>query len=195
VFVFVLRCVVSPFAHPLFTSATGVGLGIAARTRNPALRVAAPVLGWCVAVLLHGLWNLTASSGLRGFVAVYAVVQLPVFLGFATLAVLSRRREGRLIGRHLAVYASTGWLSPGEVTMLASLSARSDARRWAARTGGGNARRAMRDFQELGSELAFLRERMVRGSAPADARTLEYAMLASMSSLRAQFVPRWSTPS
>jgi hypothetical protein len=152
------------------------------------------VLGWCVAVGLHGLWNLTASSGLSGFVVVYAVVQLPVFLGCVALAVLSRRREGRLIGRHLAVYASTGWLSPGEVSMLTSLAGRRDARSWAARTGGANARRAIRDFQELGSELAFLRERMVHGSAPADARTQEYAMLASMSSLRAQFVPRWTGP-
>ena len=80
-FVFVLRCVVSPFAHPLFTSATGIGLGAAARTRNPLLRIAAPVGGYLVAVLLHGAWNLTASAGMQGFAVVYAVVQLPVSSG------------------------------------------------------------------------------------------------------------------
>jgi RsiW-degrading membrane proteinase PrsW (M82 family) len=194
VFVFVLRCVASPFAHPLFTAATGIGLGIAARTSNRLLRVAAPVGGWCLAVALHSAWNLSASSGLGGFVSLYVLVQLPIFAAVALLAVLARRREGRLIGRHLAVYCSTGWLSHDEVGMLASLRARRDARGWARRTGGSAARQAMRDFQELGSELAFLRERMVRGAEAQDAQEQEYAMLAAMSALRGTFLPRWVAP-
>jgi len=191
-FVFILRCVVSPFAHPLFTAATGIGIGIAARSRKTWVWVAAPLAGWAVAVALHSAWNLSATSGLRGFVVVYVVFQLPVFVAFVVLAVLARRREGRLIAKHLSVYGSTGWLSSQEISMLASLPARRDARGWAARTGGKPARRAMRDFQEMGSELAFLRERMEHGTAQDDARTLEYAMLARMSSLRAGFVPRWA---
>lgn len=191
--VFVMRCIASPFAHPLFTSAIGVGLGMAARTRNPLVRVVAPVLGWCVSVLLHGAWNLSAASGLSGFLTAFVLFQIPVFVAFLALAWFARHREGRLIARHLAVYGSTGWLSSDEVQMLASLPARREARGWAQRTGGGGARRAMRDFQELGSELAFLRERMARGTAPADAAIEERAMLAAMSSLRGVFLPRWST--
>lgn len=190
-FVFVLRCVASPFAHPLFTAATGVGIGLAARSGSRLVRVFAPVAGWCLAVFLHGAWNLSASSGLGGFVSVYVAVQLPLFAAVAALAVVARQREGRLIGRHLAVYCSTGWLSHDEVGMLASLRARRDARNWARRTGGRAGRQAMRDFQELGSELAFLRERMVRGTAPNDAREQEYATLAAMSALRGRFVPGW----
>jgi RsiW-degrading membrane proteinase PrsW (M82 family) len=190
-FVFVLRCVVSPFAHPLFTAATGVGIGVAARSRTALVRVAAPIAGWCVAVALHSAWNLSASSGLRGFVSVYVVVQLPLFAAVAALAVVARQREGRLIGRHLAVYCSTGWLAHDEVGMLASLRARRDARNWARRTSGRPGRQAIRDFQELGSELAFLRERMVRGTAAPDAREQEYAMLAAMSALRGRFLPDW----
>lgn len=193
-FVFVMRCVVSPFAHPLFTVATGIGLGLAVRRRNSVLTPLAPLLGWLVAVFLHGAWNLSAASGLSGFVVVYVAVQIPVLAAFAVFAVLARRREGRLIARHLQVYGSTGWLVAGEVAMLASLAARRDARNWARRVGGPDARRAMRDFQELGSELAFLRERMVHGTAAVDARTQEYAMLAAMSRLRERFVPRWAGP-
>ncbi len=193
VFVFVLRCVVSPFAHPLFTSATGIGIGVAVRTRRRWLRVVAPLVGWAVAVGLHGLWNASASSGLSGFLSAYVVVQLPIFCAFVLLAVLARRREGRLIARHLQVYASTGWLTPQEVGMLASLPARRDARGWARRTGGGRAHLAMRQFQELGSELAFLRERMSRGTAQPDARTQEYAILAAMSHQRGEFTPAWAT--
>ncbi|MDQ1286616.1 MAG: PrsW family intrarane metalloprotease [Actinomycetota bacterium] len=192
--VFVIRCVVSPFAHPLFTAAIGVGLGIAARTKNWALCVLAPVIGYVVAVGLHAAWNLSASTGLEGFITAYILIQLPIFIGFILLAVFARRREGRLISRHLAVYASTGWLATGEVGMLASLAARRDARGWARRIGGPTAKRAMRDFQEMASELAFLRERMVRGAAPRDARHQEYSMLAAMSSLRGQFLPASGTP-
>lgn len=192
VFVFVLRCVAAPFAHPLFTAAIGVGLGLAVRSRNPLLKIVYPLVGWIVAVAVHGAWNASASFGLGEFFAAYVLFQVPVFLGFIALAVYARRREGRLIGRHLEVYCATGWLSPGEVSMLASIPARRDARSWASRTGGAAARRAMRDFQEMASELAFLRERMVRGSAPHDAQTTEYAMLASMSQLRAVFLPQWA---
>ena len=192
VFTFVLRCIVSPFAHPLFTAATGIGIGLAVRSRNPLVKIAAPLLGYCVAVLLHGAWNLSAASGLAGFASAYVLLQVPVFIGFATLAIVARRREGRLVARHLAVYGSTGWLTQAEVAMLASLPARRDARNWAARTGGPDARRAMQDFQELGSELAFLRERMARGTAAPDAGTQEYAMLATASVLRGRFLPQWS---
>jgi protease PrsW len=190
--VFVVRCVVSPFAHPLFTAATGVGLGLAARSTRPVVRIGAPLAGFAVAVALHAAWNLSALSGLSGFLGLYLVVQVPIFACFVALAVLARRREGALIARHLQVYARTGWLTPGEVAMLASLATRREARAWAERTGGDAARTAMRDFQDFGSELAFLRERMVRGTAADDAPTLELALLAGLSDRRAAFLPAWT---
>jgi RsiW-degrading membrane proteinase PrsW (M82 family) len=186
--VFILRCVVSPFAHPLFTCAIGIGLGIASRTRNALVALGAPVLGYAVAVLLHGAWNLSASSGLNGFLAGYVVLQMPVFVLFGVLAVLARRREGRLIQRNLVVYGSTGWLTPAEVGMLGSLADRKRAREWARGNGGVLAERAMREFQDVGSELAFLRERMVRGAAAPDARQHEYVMLTTMATLRRVFL-------
>ncbi len=187
--VFVIRCVVSPFAHPLFTAATGVALGLAARSRRASTRLLLPVAGFALAVGLHAAWNLSALSGLEGFLGVYVVVQVPIFAGCVALAVLARRREGVLIARHLAVYARTGWLTRAEVDMLASLPTRREARGWAARTGGPHAHAAMRDFQEFGCELAFLRERMVRGTAPDDAPSHELALLAAMSAQREGFLP------
>jgi RsiW-degrading membrane proteinase PrsW (M82 family) len=187
--VFVIRCVVSPFAHPLFTAATGAGLGLAVTAKRPAVRLVAPVGGFALAVALHAAWNLSALSGLDGFLGVYVLVQVPIFAGCVALAVLARRREGVLIARHLAVYARTGWLTRAEVAMLASLPTRREARGWADRTGGAAAGEAMRDFQEFGSELAFLRERMVRGSASPDAPSHELALLAAMSARRAGFMP------
>ena len=109
--VFVVRCVVSPFAHPLFTAATGVGLGLAVRSRRLSVTILAPVAGFAVAVALHAAWNLSALSGLSGFLGLFVAVQVPIFAGCVALAVLARRREGRIIARHLGVYVRTGWLT------------------------------------------------------------------------------------
>lgn len=190
--VFLLRAVVSPFAHPLFTIATGIGIGIAASRRRPGAWLFGPLLGWAAAVVLHSVWNLAALSGVQGFVTGYLVVQAPIFLGVAVLAVLSRRRESRLLARHLGTYARTGWLTTSEVRMLTALPERASARAWAERTGGPEARRAMRDFQELATELAFLRERMSHGTAPRDAAETELRTLYTLWHLRSAFLPRRS---
>lgn len=191
---FVVRCVVSPFAHPLFTMATGVGIGLAVTSRNLAVKVLAPLGGWVVAVGLHATWNASASLSLKGFVTLYVLVQLPIFAAAVTVAVLARARQGALIRRNLGAYAGRGWFTDGEVAMLSSLHERARARAWARRTLGQPAVVAMRDLQGRASELAFLRERMLRGTAPRDAAAVEAATLAAMWRLRAGLVPRAVAP-
>ena len=41
---FVLRCLVSPFAHPLFTAFIGIGVGIAVASRRAGVRLVAPAV-------------------------------------------------------------------------------------------------------------------------------------------------------
>lgn len=185
---FVLRCVVSPFAHPIFTICTGVGLGIAVTTRVVALRVIAPVTGWLCAVALHSLWNATASTTERGFISGYIALQLPIFVAFATLAILARRHEGRLIAHYLHGYARAGWLSPQEVSMLASLRHRSVARRAARVHGGRRALLAMDRFQDAGSDLALLRMRIERGAGGTWAAEQERQLLESLTQRRNELV-------
>ena len=187
---FLVRAVFSPFAHPLFTMATGIGIGLAASRRGVANRFLAPIVGWTVAVALHAAWNGSTLLGLRGFITVYAVVQVPIFVGAVVLAVLARGREGRLIADHLQGYADAGWLTAAEVGMLTSPPARRAALAWAARVVGEDGRRAMRDFQELASELAFLRERMLRRTAPDDAAQTEHWLLQTMWLRRSQLLSR-----
>jgi len=187
---FVLRAVFGPFAHPLFTMATGIGLGVAATTRRRWLRVVAPLVGWLCAVGLHALWNLSAVAGLRGFITLYVVVQVPIFVAAVTFALWARRREGRLIGRHLQVYERSGWFTPAEVVMLGSMPQRRAARSWAGSVAGSSGRRAMRAFQGSASELAFLRDRMARGTAADDARDVERELLRELAADRYGFVPR-----
>lgn len=168
---FVSRCVMSPFAHPMFTVLTGIGLGVAATARSRLPRILAPLAGYLLAVVAHALWNVAAITGGSGLLVVYLLVEVPVFLAFVGLIVWARRHEGRLIGRFLRPYADAGWLSPSEVAMLSSMARRREARMWARANTGRAGLAAMRDFQDLASELALLRRRMSHSAA--DAHALE----------------------
>lgn len=185
---FIARCLFTPFAHPMFTVMTGIGIGIAASTRSRVLKVLAPVCGYLLAAMLHALWNLGAVTGGQGMVATYLVVEVPIFLGFLVLVVWVRRREGRLIGRYLSPYADAGWLAPSEVTMLSTMSGRRAARVWAKAHGGRSALRAMESFQDASSELALLRARMHHSAADGRALETERSLLETLSARRQAFL-------
>jgi len=185
---FIARCLFTPFAHPMFTVMTGIGIGIAASTRSRVLKVLAPVCGYLLAAMLHALWNLGAVTGGQGMVATYLVVEVPIFLGFLVLVVWVRRREGRLIGRYLSPYADAGWLAPSEVTMLSTMSGRRAARVWAKAHGGRSALRAMESFQDASSELALLRARMHHSAADGRALETERSLLDTLSARRQAFL-------
>ncbi|WP_082044011.1 PrsW family intramembrane metalloprotease [Mobilicoccus massiliensis] len=159
---FVLRGVMSPFAHPLFTSCTGVGIGVAVVGRTP-LRFLAPIAGWVLAVLLHGFWNAGSSFGFSGWIGSYLLVQVPVFVAAVCFALWARRREDRLVAENLRFYASHGLFSPADLAMLRDARTRRAALDRARQVGGRQARAAMRDFQDDAVDLACLRARYLRG--------------------------------
>ena len=185
---FVARCVMSPFAHPMFTVLTGIGIGVAATSRTWGPRVVAPVAGFVLAVLAHALWNLAAVSGGQGVLVVYLLVEVPIFLAFLGFVAWTRRHEGHLIGQFLRPYADAGWLSPAEVAMLASMPHRREARRWARANTGRSGLAAMRAFQDTASELALLRRRMYHDAADEHAAEQERELLEAMRRRRLEFV-------
>lgn len=184
---FILRCIMGPFAHPLFTAFTGIGLGLAvAVMRAPWSRVLVALAGYLLAALLHGIWNLSAATG--HLIGAYVLFQVPLFVCFVALIVGLRYREGRLIRTYLSQYADAGWLSHQEVAMLSSLPARRQARVWASQQGGKSAMASMRAFQDGASDLALLRARMVRGSAERDAAARERTLLEAIVANRRAFI-------
>ena len=184
---FILRCIMGPFAHPLFTAFTGIGLGLAvAVMRSLWSRVLVALAGYLLAALLHGIWNLSAATG--HLIGAYVLFQIPLFACFVALIVGLRYREGRLIRTYLSQYADAGWLSHQEVAMLSSLPARRQARVWASQQGGKSAVASMRAFQDGASDLALLRARMVRGSAERDAAAHERTLLEAIVANRRAFV-------
>lgn len=187
---FVGRCLLAPFAHPMFTVLIGVGVGIAATTRHAALRPIAVVLGWVLAVTAHAAWNLVSVAAPGGFLTGYLLVGVPVFAGFVGVLVWARRREGRLIGQHLVRYAEAGWLAPAEVAMLASMRERRAARAWARAVGGARSLSLMRTFQDTASELALLHRRMALGVADPRARETEMQLLQVLAACRRESAAR-----
>ncbi|MPZ28214.1 MAG: PrsW family intramembrane metalloprotease [Micromonosporaceae bacterium] len=179
--IFLSRVFMSGFAHPLFTSASGVGIGLAARASSGAVRRLAPIVGLLVAMALHASWNLMAVlSSETGqplfFLYGYVAVMMPVFLGMVGLAIWLRAREGQVTQRTLPDYVRAGWLSPPEVAALGTLGARHSARRWARRVAGEPGARAMRGFQFTATRLALLRDGVQRGL---DSRPAELARVAA----------------
>ncbi|OLT17488.1 hypothetical protein BJF78_13305 [Pseudonocardia sp. CNS-139] len=163
--VVVLRGVLSPFAHPLFTAMIGIGVGIASRSPTVAGRVVAVAVGYAVAVVLHALWN--ASSvvfGTDGFALVYLCVMVPVFAGLIGVVLWQRRREQNVVIAQLPGFARAGWIAPSEVPLLSSLAGRRGWRMAVRRASGRHVEKAVSDYQVAITDLAFLRARMSRGA-------------------------------
>lgn len=159
---FILRAVVSPFAHPLFTSFTAIGIGIAVRHRSTAVRYLAPVVGYLCAVLAHALWNGGASeAGGSGFISVYLFLMVPTFIAMLVFALVMRSREGQMIASRLYDYVRFGWMVPQDVPLIATLRGRKALRQNAKRY-GAEAEGAAKAFQTTATELAYLRDKIVR---------------------------------
>ncbi|RSN70814.1 PrsW family intramembrane metalloprotease [Actinomadura sp. WAC 06369] len=160
--VFILRGLVAPLSHPLFTSMTGLGVAYAATHRRGQLL--APLAGLLGAMILHGLWNGAASTGLAGLGVVY-LLDFCILVGLIAIVAVERRSTVRRIETYLPLYAATGLVTAADVRMLRSIPARRAARRWARAVGGPPAGRAMVDYQLAATELALLHKRADRGVA------------------------------
>ncbi|MGI9157715.1 MAG: PrsW family intramembrane metalloprotease [Marmoricola sp.] len=190
---FVVRGVFSPFAHPLFTSFTGIGIGIAVHSRRSVVRVLAPLAGYALAVVAHGSWNATLfRNGGQGFVLTYVFVMVPGFLLIVGFAIWSRRRESNMLTQALADCARRGLLNPAEIPWLVRLPARRAARRHALAVGGKPARNAMERYQQQAIELGFMHYRFLRGTAPRDFAARGQSYVDSMAALRPSLV--WPGP-
>jgi len=188
---FVLRGVLSPFAHPIFTSMTGIGVAYAASHRRAGWAIP---LGWAGAMLLHGTWNGLSEFGLAGLGVAYLILSC-VFVGLIAVLVQDRHRIVSLIRRCLPAYVPTGLVTPQDIEMLATLRGRRIARRWARASGGRPAAKAMADYQLAATELAMLHQRAERGViSPQEFESRRQALLGLMHAARLAFLSRRPQP-
>ncbi len=113
IFSFVLRGIMSPFAHVTFTSMTGIGCGIARESHKTWVRVIMPFVGYCAAVFLHFTWNFAASVlGLEKFIVGYWIIGFPFFCIFVIFTFYVMYRQGKILREMLAIDIARGLISP-----------------------------------------------------------------------------------
>jgi RsiW-degrading membrane proteinase PrsW (M82 family) len=181
---FVFRGVLTPLAHPMFTSMTGIGAAYAATHHRGGWAVGLGLLG---AMTLHGLWNGLTVFGLAGIVLAYGLLAC-VLVALIAVIVADRRRVVRLIRRFLPAYQASGLVTGAELRMLCTLRERRAARAWARSAGGRTAARAMATYQLAATELALAHQRAERGTlAAGPSGERERALAGVMASARAVF--------
>ena len=188
---FVMRGVLSPFAHPIFTSMTGIGVAYAASHRRAGWAIP---LGLFAAMLLHGTWNGLSELGLPGLGVAYLIL-FCVFAGLIVVLVHDRHRIVSLIRRCLPGYVPT---------RLGDTTGHRDAEHVAGpqdgpQLGAGERRppaaAAMADYQLAATELAMLHQRAERGViSPAEFAARQQALLGLMQAARLAFLSSRPAP-
>ena len=116
---FVIRGILSPWGHPLYTSMTGIGFGISRESSTGWVKWMAPLGGYACAVLLHSTWNTSATISKFLFLLMLPLWLLFVaaFLGILVWLVV---RKGRIIRAHLQDEVLIGTLTREELELVSS---------------------------------------------------------------------------
>ena len=183
--VFIVRGVMSPFAHVMFTICAGIAIGLATRRTGVFGGFLAYLFGLIPAVFLHALWNGATYVVGDDFLIYYVAVQVPLFIGAVIVVVQLRRAESKLTRTRLAEYAAAGWFNPDEVVALATPAGRRQAMAWARSRGLSL---AMRGYITDSTRLAFIRQRLITGRGADGAQVEEAAMLAAIVARRPALV-------
>src|SRR6476660_8289104 len=160
-FVFILRGFLAPFSHPMFTSMTGIGLGLARQSRNTFLKWIAPPFGLLAAMAMHSIWN--GSGVLLGggaFILTYLLIMIPAFFIMLVVIALALRREGQIVREQLAGEFQGGLLTQDEYRRLGSIFGRMGMSFDALTRGGFGRWQTARQLNQTASELAFHRNRV-----------------------------------
>ena len=179
-----LRLVIGPFAHPLFTTMTGIGVYYALKQHNPLGKAACVLIGYAAAVVMHGLWNGSALFGAKAYVGVYVLWMMPIFALAVALSVASRRREQRIVADKLPGMVAAGLIGPAEASWMGTMASRKAAVQAALRFGGRQAATAVKRFALQVVELAYVRDRIDRGFGDERVFALQNAEVQAVSAAR-----------
>jgi len=181
---FIVRGVFSPFAHPLFASAFGIAIGLAVTRKTKAAKWLYGTIGLAISILLHALWNGSLSyGGGVGFLLSYLFLAA-LLVVLAILAIVARVGQVRDLERSLQYVAERGWIHPDEIPYLSRFGYRRAARQYASQRFGKSAGEAVKRYQQLATDMAFLHDAVMTGRTKPHGIARTYAMLDSMYELR-----------
>jgi protease PrsW len=191
--VFILRGMAAPFSHPLFTSMTGIGFGWSRQSRNGVVKFVMPIVGLILAMLMHATWNGSAAFGEGlGFFVIYFMVMGPAFVVILMVIHFSLRREGRIVQEFLYPDYQQGFFDRREYERLCSIRGRMGMSWDALWSQGVSGWRLRMRCNQMASELAFHRSRVVRGIGrdPKAAEAREASYRSHLQQLRQQLAQR-----
>ncbi|MFW2335183.1 PrsW family glutamic-type intramembrane protease [Ilumatobacter sp.] len=173
--VFIVRAILTPFAHPLFTFWTGLALGRAVQRGTPIFP--SVLWGYALAVGTHALWNGSLAIGeIRpdvtedvevGVVLGTALLFVVLFLAVSVTLVWARRREQRRFVQMWPFLMQRYGLSDADFGYLDDWASLRRARRDVPR----RARRSFDQVHAVLARLAMLHERL-NDVDPVDERVL-----------------------
>jgi protease PrsW len=153
-----IRLVMFGWQHAFFTSFTGIGLAIARLNRNLLVKLGAPLLGLCLAMLAHATHNslLTFFTGLGG-ITLAALVAWSGWLFMFGLIVYLNYREKRWLAEYLGEEVLLQTITTSQYRAASSFFGQTQAR--IAALGQGRYRATGRFFQLCG-ELAHKKRQL-----------------------------------
>lgn len=153
--IFIVRGIISPFAHSIFTSFIGMAIALSlTRLINKKAQIGLVLAGFVTAMCLHATWNGLASYNPIYFLFGYFIFWGPLFSIWIIVALVLSGRQRKWVNLGLAQYHQQGWISVAEWKTLAVL----DRRRLAvirAKKNGHKAKREVVLFQKAASSLAL----------------------------------------
>jgi RsiW-degrading membrane proteinase PrsW (M82 family) len=185
--IFIIRGALAPFSHPMFTSMTGIGLGLARQSRNTLVKIITPIFGLAAAICMHSIWNGSAVIfGAGGFILAYLLIMVPAFFIMFVVIALALRREGQIVREFLTPDFQSGLLNQQEYKQLGSIFGRMGASYGAFSRSGLRGWQTCRQLNQTASELAFHRSRLARGITVRDAAEREAAYRMALEDLLKQ---------
>lgn len=185
IIIVLIRGVIGIFGHAIYTSLTGVVMGLVVRKWGTVPALVSFLVATWPGMFLHACWNggtsiAQVSLGFAGLLLMLALefVVSGLWLGLMGMLVWD---ESRLTRTRLGDYANRGWLTHQEVDMLATWKGRREGRRWARSIGAPT---IMRTFIRESAELASNRQRLLADGASPKAVLEERRLLDRLTSNR-----------
>ncbi len=154
-----VRIILVGWQHPFFTAFTGIGLAIARLNRPMLVKLAAPILGWMLAVIIHSFHNTLSDlvSGIGGLAFSTFVDWSGWFVMFLFI-LWALSREQRWLVDQLRDEVTLGTISPAQYRTACSAWAQSGARLKGMLSGSYM---ATDRFYRLSADLAYKKQQRI----------------------------------
>lgn len=170
--IFILRGVLTPWLHPLFTSMAGIGFGMGREHGARWSKVVFPVIGLSVGIGLHVWWNaIPQLFGKEAFAQNLAFGLGMAFAFFAIICILVYRK-GKTIRRYLRDEVLVENLTKEEYELITAPGGRLKARlSWRGQLGA--------DFVRAGARLSLSKWHHIRAEK-GDTKTMSSDFIAPL---------------